>query len=50
MVSTGSEELDRILPRGYPDKPSVRLVGPPGIGNEAIACSFATPGQPNYGK
>jgi KaiC/GvpD/RAD55 family RecA-like ATPase len=37
MVSTGFDDLDRILGDGYPDRSSVLVVGPPGIGKEALS-------------
>jgi len=42
MVSTGLEELDRILGHGYPERSSVLLAGPPGVGKEGLAYSFAS--------
>jgi len=40
MVSTGLEELDRILNVGYPDRSAILVVGPPGIGKEALGYRF----------
>lgn len=36
MVSSGFDDLDRILGDGYPDRSSILVVGPPGIGKEAL--------------
>lgn len=36
LVSTGLEQLDTLLKDGFPDQSSILLVGPPGIGKEAI--------------
>ncbi len=44
MVSTGLGELDQLLGGGYPEKSAVLLVGPPGIGKEAIGYLFANAG------
>jgi circadian clock protein KaiC len=44
MVSTGLEELDRILGRGYPERSSILVAGPPGIGKEAIPYRFIQSG------
>ena len=42
MVPTGLRELDSILGGGYPNKSTILLVGPPGIGKEALGYWFAT--------
>ena len=44
MVSTGQEELDKLLVDGYPDKSVVLTVGPAGIGKEALRYSFIRSG------
>src|SRR5215831_17598641 len=45
MVSTGFGELDRLLQgSGYPDKSSILIVGPPGIGKEALGYWFTQSG------
>src|SRR5438128_729423 len=40
MVSTGVEELDRLLREGYPEKSAILVAGPPGIGKEALGYWF----------
>jgi KaiC/GvpD/RAD55 family RecA-like ATPase len=40
MLSTGLDELDQLLKGGYPDKSAILVVGPPGIGKEALGYSF----------
>jgi circadian clock protein KaiC len=40
MVSTGLDELDRLLKGGYPEKSAILVVGPPGIGKEALGYWF----------
>jgi circadian clock protein KaiC len=44
MASTGVEELDRLLGGGYPDRSVVLLVGPSGIGKEALRFWFMQAG------
>ncbi|HEV2389433.1 MAG TPA: ATPase domain-containing protein [Nitrososphaerales archaeon] len=45
MVSTGVEELDRLLGGGgYPDKSTILVVGPSGIGKEALGYWFVSSG------
>ena len=44
MVSTGVEELDQLLKEGYPDKSAILVVGPPGIGKEALGYWFTETG------
>ncbi len=44
MVSTGLQELDQLLGNGYPDRSSILVVGPPGIGKEALGYRFAQSG------
>jgi KaiC/GvpD/RAD55 family RecA-like ATPase len=45
MVSTGLKELDQLLGTGYPERSSILVVGPPGIGKEALAYRFAQSGM-----
>ncbi len=44
MVSTGVGELDQLLKEGYPDKSAILVVGPPGIGKEALGYWFTQAG------
>ena len=45
MVSTGLKELDELLGSdGYPDKSAILIVGPPGIGKEALGYRFTQSG------
>jgi KaiC/GvpD/RAD55 family RecA-like ATPase len=45
LVSSGVEELDRLLSTdGYPDRSVVLIVGPPGIGKEALGYWFTHSG------
>jgi len=44
MASTGVEELDRLLGDGYPDRSVVLIVGPAGIGKEALRYWFMRAG------
>ena len=45
MVSTGVPPLDRIIgAQGYPDKSAILVVGPPGIGKEALGYWFVRQG------
>jgi circadian clock protein KaiC len=45
MASTGLPSLDRLLGSdGYPDKSVIMVVGPPGIGKEAIGYWFTESG------
>jgi circadian clock protein KaiC len=45
LVSTGVESLDRILgDDGYPDRSSVLVIGPPGIGKEVLGYWFVRSG------
>ena len=44
MVSTGVASLDRLLSNGYPDRSAVLVVGPPGIGKEALGYWFTKAG------
>lgn len=40
MVSTGLEGLDAILPQGIPERSATLIVGPPGVGKEAVCYWF----------
>src|SRR6266705_2823033 len=40
MLSTGLDELDKLLKGGYPEKSAILVVGPPGIGKEALGYWF----------
>ena len=45
MVSTGVPSLDSLLgPDGYPDRSTILVVGPPGIGKEALGYWFTHSG------
>ena len=45
MVSTGVPSLDDLLGKdGYPDRSSILVVGPPGIGKEALGYWFSQSG------
>ncbi len=44
MVSTGVEELDRLLKEGYPEKSAILVAGPPGIGKETLGYWFMQSG------
>ena len=45
MASTGLSSLDQLLgSEGYPDKSTILVVGPPGIGKEAIGYWFTQSG------
>ncbi len=44
MASTGLEELDKLLGEGYPDKSVVLVIGPSGMGKEALRYSFIRSG------
>lgn len=44
MVSTGVGELDHLLKDGYPPKSAILVVGPPGIGKEALGYWFTQAG------
>lgn len=44
LVSTGLQELDRLLSDGYPEKSAILVVGPAGIGKEALRYSFLRSG------
>jgi circadian clock protein KaiC len=40
MVSSGIDQLDRLLKTGYPDKSAILVMGPPGTGKEALGYWF----------
>ena len=44
MPSTGVAALDQLLLDGYPDKSAILVVGPPGIGKEALGYWFTQSG------
>ena len=44
MASSGIPVLDKLLVDGYPDKSAVLVVGPPGIGKEALGYWFTQAG------
>lgn len=44
MASSGVPALDKLLADGYPDKSAVLVVGPPGIGKEALGYWFTQTG------
>ncbi|HKW04320.1 MAG TPA: ATPase domain-containing protein [Nitrososphaerales archaeon] len=45
MVSTGLEQLDNVLGGGgYPEKSSILIAGPPGVGKEALGYWFMRSG------
>jgi KaiC/GvpD/RAD55 family RecA-like ATPase len=44
LVSSGVPALDELLSDGYPDKSAVLVVGPPGIGKEALGYWFTQNG------
>ncbi len=44
MTSTGIPALDKLLADGYPDKSTILVVGPPGIGKEALGYWFTQSG------
>lgn len=44
MASSGIPALDKMLADGYPDKSAILIVGPPGIGKEALGYWFAQTG------
>jgi circadian clock protein KaiC len=44
MVSSGVAALDPLLGDGYPDKSTILVVGPPGIGKEALGYWFTHSG------
>jgi circadian clock protein KaiC len=44
MASSGIPSLDKLLADGYPDKSAVLIIGPPGIGKEALGYRFTQSG------
>jgi circadian clock protein KaiC len=44
LASSGVPAIDRLLADGYPDKSSILVVGPPGIGKEALGYWFTHAG------
>ena len=44
MASSGVPALDKLLADGYPDKSAILVVGPPGIGKEALGYWFTYSG------
>ncbi len=44
VIPTGLEELNGLLKGGYPERSSILIVGPPGIGKEAIGYWFTHSG------
>jgi len=45
MASTGIRELDQLLGGGYPDRSSILIIGPPGIGKESLGYRFTQSGM-----
>jgi circadian clock protein KaiC len=44
LVSSGVQALDSLLGDGYPDRSTILVVGPPGIGKEALGYWFTHSG------
>jgi len=44
MVSSGLASLDALIADGYPEKSAILVVGPPGIGKEALGYWFTRTG------
>jgi KaiC/GvpD/RAD55 family RecA-like ATPase len=44
LASSGIPALDKLLTDGYPDKSTILVVGPPGIGKEALGYWFTNSG------
>lgn len=44
MASSGIPALDKLLVDGYPDRSAIMVVGPPGIGKEALGYWFTQSG------
>jgi KaiC/GvpD/RAD55 family RecA-like ATPase len=44
LVSTGIASLDKLLVDGYPDRSTILVIGPPGIGKEALGYWFTQSG------
>jgi KaiC/GvpD/RAD55 family RecA-like ATPase len=44
LASSGVPALDKLLADGYPDKSAILVIGPPGIGKEALGYWFTSTG------
>ena len=44
LVSSGVPALDKLIADGYPDKSAILVVGPPGVGKEALGYWFTQSG------
>jgi circadian clock protein KaiC len=44
LASSGVPALDKLMADGYPDKSAILIVGPPGIGKEALGYRFTQSG------
>jgi len=44
LASSGVPALDKLISDGYPDKSAILIVGPPGIGKEALGYWFTQSG------
>jgi len=44
LASSGISSLDELIADGYPDKSAILIVGPPGIGKEALGYWFTQSG------
>jgi KaiC/GvpD/RAD55 family RecA-like ATPase len=44
LASSGVSALDKLISDGYPDKSAILVVGPPGIGKEALGYWFTQSG------
>jgi KaiC/GvpD/RAD55 family RecA-like ATPase len=44
LASSGIPSLDKLLADGYPDRSAILIVGPPGIGKEALGYWFTKSG------
>ena len=44
MASSGVPDLDKMMADGYPDRSAILVVGPPGIGKEALGYWFTRTG------
>jgi KaiC/GvpD/RAD55 family RecA-like ATPase len=44
LVSSGVDALDKLTTDGYPDRSAILVVGPPGIGKEALGYWFTKTG------
>jgi KaiC/GvpD/RAD55 family RecA-like ATPase len=45
LASSGIPALDKLLSDGYPDRSAVLLIGPPGVGKEALTYKFIGSGS-----